>query len=293
MITLQNNQLRIGIDPVGAELRSAFHQQQQMEYLWQANPEFWGRTSPILFPIVGRLTDHTYYLNGQAYSLPQHGFARDLLFRCLSHSAHQVTFQLSDDENTQQQYPFQFVLTVTYTLLDDQLTVAWQVDNPNEQPLLFSIGAHPAFSTQLQANDQFEDYDISFDRHDQFYVWQLNDRGQLVPDAVAFEQPLQQFALAYPYFAIDALVFAGQHIHEITLKNRQHQHGVTVNFAGFPDVALWTADGKNKRSPFLCIEPWYGHADTVGGPYELSEKRGILSLAAGATFNTQYSIRFF
>jgi galactose mutarotase-like enzyme len=99
--------------------------------------------------------------------------------------------------------------------------------------------------------------------------------------------------LAYQYFEIDALVFAHQQLNSICLKNRHHGHGVKVDFTGFPEVALWTADGKNKRSPFLCIEPWFGHADLENGAPELVNKRGIIHLAADDSFKAQYSIEFF
>ncbi|MCP5176630.1 MAG: hypothetical protein H6997_03630 [Moraxellaceae bacterium] len=189
--------------------------------------------------------------------------------------------------------PFDFKLDVIYTLDNNSIIVEWRVFNLNQEEMPFSIGAHPAFSTQLHANDQFEDYDIIFDKHQQYYLWQLNQAMQLVDNNVPFQQPLQQFALSYHYFEIDALVFPHQQLNTITLKNRHHGHGVHVDFTGFPEVALWTADGKHKRSPFICIEPWFGHADLENGAPDLMHKRGIIHLAAGQIFSTQYRMDFF
>lgn len=290
---LKNDLFAITINTLGAELKSVKHQQLGIEYMWRADPQFWGRTSPILFPIVGRLTNNTTLINGQAYQLPQHGFARDMTFSCVQQSENYLLFSLRANQDSKKNYPFDFELLISYQLNDNKLTVAWQVNNINSVMMPFSIGAHPAFSTQLHSNDQFEDYDIMFDAHKQYYLWQLNQAMQLVAKDIAFEQPLQQFALMYPYFDIDALVFPHQQIKSIELKNRHHDHGVKVDFTGFPEVALWTADGKNKRSPFLCIEPWFGHADLEDGAPELLNKRGIIHLAAGDSFKTQYSIEFF
>ena len=293
MFLLKNNSFSATIHTVGAELQSVKHLASNREYMWRADPQFWERTSPILFPIVGRLTNNTTLINGQAYELPQHGFVRDEAFTCVEQRDDYALFLLNSNEQSKQSYPFDFELLISYQLQENTLTVIWQVHNTNSCTLPFSIGAHPAFSTQLQANDQFEDYDIIFDKHQQYYVWQLNNAMQLVDKNIAFKQALQQFPLTYQYFKIDALVFPHQQLNTICLKNRHHGHGVKVDFTGFPEVALWTADGKNKRSPFLCIEPWFGHADLENGAPELVNKRGVICLAAGDTFKAQYSMTFF
>lgn len=288
---LKNHLLSASINARGAELKSV--KKDAMEYMWRADPTFWERTSPILFPIVGRLTNNTTQINGQSYQLPQHGFARDEDFSCMVQEDDYVLFSLLADAHSKKNYPFDFKLDISYKLENDTLTVTWQVHNLNQVMMPFSIGAHPAFSTQLRANDQFEDYDIIFDTHKQYYLWQLNTAMQLVNKSVPFEQPLESFALSYRYFDIDALVFPHQQLNSIMLKNRHHGHGVSVDFTGFPEVALWTADGKHKRSPFLCIEPWFGHADLEDGAPDLINKRGIICLAAGEVFKAQYSMSFF
>lgn len=214
-------------------------------------------------------------------------------FSCLEHSATSALFLVSSNEQTRLRYPFEFELTMRYTLQEHELLVQWQVYNPNAETMPFSIGAHPAFSTQLQPQDQFEDYEVTFDQTKQYYLWQLNDAMQLVDKPILFQEPLQTFALSYHYFEIDALVFPHRQINTISLNNKHHGHGVSVDFTGFPEVALWTADGKNKRSPFLCIEPWFGYADLENGAPELSNKAGIQHLAAGEQFNAQYGITFF
>lgn len=292
-IQLSNNYLTAEIETLGAELKSVKDQPSQREYMWRADPQFWGRTSPVLFPIVGRLTHNTTLIDGQSYQLPQHGFARDLEFACVEQREDYLLFKLCANEQTRKNYPFDFELYISYTLQEKTVTVGWQVINPNQEIMPFSIGAHPAFSTELASGDQFEDYDIIFDQHQQYHLWQLNDAMQLVDKAIPFQQPLQQFALSYHYFEIDALVFPHQQLNSITLKNRKHGHGVSVDFTGFPEVALWTAEGKNKRSPFLCIEPWFGHADIEGGAPELINKKGILHLAAKEKFEAKYSMSFF
>ncbi|MBH1971579.1 aldose 1-epimerase family protein [Moraxellaceae bacterium AER2_44_116] len=290
---LTNQHLTVHISSLGAELISVKSLNHPIEYMWQADPEFWGRTSPVLFPIVGRLTDNSTLIHHQRYEIPQHGFVRDMEFSCIEQSESHLLFLVSANDETRLRYPFEFELTIRYTLQHNELLVQWQVNNPNTEIMPFSIGAHPAFSTQLHTGDQFEDYDICFDQSKQYYLWQLNNAMQLVDQAIPFQEPLQQFPLNYRYFEIDALVFPHQQINTVSLKNRHHGHGVTVDFTGFPEVALWTADGKHKRSPFLCIEPWFGYADLEQGSPELKHKAGIQQLAAGERFNTAYRMAFF
>ena len=293
MFVLKNELFYAAINAVGAELKSVQHIASNREYMWCAEPQFWERTSPVLFPIVGRLTNNATLIDGTTYQLPQHGFARDETFTCIEQRDDYALFLLNSNEQSKQNYPFDFELLIGYELQDNTLTVTWQVHNKNTCTMPFSIGAHPAFSTQLHANDQFEDYNVIFDSHKQYYLWQLNEAMQLVDKNIPFQQALQQFPLTYQYFEIDALVFAHQQLNTICLKNRHHGHGVKVDFTGFPEVALWTADGKNKRSPFLCIEPWFGHADLENGAPELVNKRGVINLAAGDVFKAQYSMTFF
>ena len=108
MKTLQNEYLSIQIAERGAELCSIMCNGK--EYLWQADPKFWGRHSPVLFPIVGKVWDDVYTVEGKNYPLSQHGFARDMDFELVSQSATEVTYRLMSTEETLKKYPFPFLL---------------------------------------------------------------------------------------------------------------------------------------------------------------------------------------
>ncbi|MTL66686.1 aldose 1-epimerase family protein, partial [Turicibacter sanguinis] len=43
---------------------------------------------------------------------------------------------------------------------------------------------------------------------------------------------------------------------------------------------------------FVCIEPWYGVADTVGEPQELMSKKGIQVIEPHSMFEASYSMTF-
>ena len=74
-VTLSNNTISATIKSLGAELLSL--EKDNQNYIWDIDEQYWNKTSPILFPIVGRLKNDTYTLNEKEFTLPRHGFARD------------------------------------------------------------------------------------------------------------------------------------------------------------------------------------------------------------------------
>ena len=290
---LENNRLRVEIDSLGAELKSVRSLDGGREYLWQGDPVYWGRTSPVLFPIVGRLTGNTCLVDGQPCQIPLHGFAQDREFILIGETQETRIFRLDGDAQSCAGYPFDFELLIGYTLQDDHLQVSWTVRNNSVRTMPFAIGAHPGFSTRLEPEDSFEDYDIRLDRHQQYHLWPVTPDGRLVTRPVPFLEPLQTFALDSQYFAVDALVFADHQVTGVTLKHNWHGHGVTLDCTGFPQLALWTANNQGQDPAFLCIEPWFGFGDTEAGPFELAEKPGMQLLEPGGLFEAHYGMRFF
>ena len=78
--TIKSGDLAALITSRGAELQSLKDCRTGREYMWRADPVFWKRTSPVLFPVVGKYRNEESRYNGRVYSLPQHGFARDMKF---------------------------------------------------------------------------------------------------------------------------------------------------------------------------------------------------------------------
>ena len=131
-----------------------------MERMWDANPAFWGRTAPILFPIVGALKDNSYQYEGETYSMSQHGFARDMEFTLTEQTEESLQFVLSDNSETYENYPFHFQLTVSYEIFESYINIGWKVLNTDEKKMYFQIGGHPAFACQCQAGMIHDDYSI-------------------------------------------------------------------------------------------------------------------------------------
>ena len=271
----------------GAELTSLITTQNGLEYLWPADPAVWARHAPVLFPLVGRLPGDVYHHEGRDYKLPQHGFARDQQFAVVRHAPTELVFQLQHDDSTRTVFPFAFELTITYTLRDTLLTVRWDVRNPApDQPLLFSIGAHPAIRCPLLPEEVFEDYFFEFD-HPVTLERHLLQGGLLTGQTAPVLTDANVLPLSYELFADDALVFKHYDFTRLTLRSRKSTRFVQFQFNGFPYLGLWT---KGPGAGFVCVEPWHGVASPTGAPGELRDKEGILTLEPGQVFSAAYTI---
>lgn len=142
---ISNDKVTIQVDSMGAELKSLKRVADAKEYLWQGDPAYWGRTSPVLFPIVGALKNGCYRIKGKEYPMSQHGFARDMEFQLKSQVASEIWFSLRSDEKTLAVYPYPFLLEIGYELAGSTVIVKWRVSNPQGEPICFSIGGHPGF----------------------------------------------------------------------------------------------------------------------------------------------------
>lgn len=270
------------IDSKGAELIS-FKNEAGKEFIWEGNPAFWGKHSPVLFPIVGSLRNNRYQYNHTEYTLPRHGFARDMDFGIVRQTESEVVFSLAATAQTLTVYPFDFELQISYSLNQGILTVGYAVSNNSQQEMPFSIGAHPAFA--LPGN--FESYQVEMER-DELLQYHLLDNGLLTELTAVLPLSQRKFRLHYRLFEHDALVFKSIQSQALTILDEETPV-LSVTFKGFPNLGIWTI----KNAPFLCIEPWYGYSDTITAGGNLLEKEGIILLPAAGTFNAAFSIEIF
>ena len=184
MFTIEDDRLRVGIHPKGAELHHIFHKEHRLDYLWGGDPAFWGKHSPLLFPIVGTLKDNTYFYQDRAYHLPRHGFARDREFVLEELSADSIRLLLRWDAGTLAIFPFSFELRVSYRVTYEGLKTTYRVDNPAEMPLYFSIGGHPAFNLPLTPETVYSDYYLEFDQREKAPRWPISKDGLIESNPV-------------------------------------------------------------------------------------------------------------
>lgn len=288
MITLENELLKAGFVQKGAELQSLKSKTSDIEYIWDANPKDWAKHSPVLFPIVGALKDNRYAYQGEQYELSRHGFARDMEFELESKSADEVVFTLRSSEGTRKVYPFEFNLSLIYTLKSHGLSCTYKVYNPSDADLLFSVGGHPAFATPVDESLQYEDYYLRFNQDEALVINKISDN--LISEEVK-TIPLKDkvLPLKHELFYEDALVIKALNSNKISLQNKVNSHGLHFTFDGFPFFGIWAAKDAN----FVCLEPWCGIADSVNHSGQLSDKEGIVILSAEESWQRTWQVDIF
>lgn len=273
---LENDVLKIAIDTHGAELSSIFSKKENKEMLWQGDPAFWGRKSPVLFPVVGKYRNCKTSYNGKEYSLGQHGFARDSEFTLIEKSENQLSFELLSNEETLTKYPFEFRLVCSFELKGREIVVGWNVENTDSKKISFSIGAHPAFyckkgETVLSMNGENIKYNL------------LNSDGLYTPEKYNTES---DFVLHDNVFDNDALVIENSGVTEVSLIDNRKKY-LTVKFNA-KIFGIWSPAKKN--APFVCIEPWFGRCDAEDFCGDITEREWSNSLEIGENWHKEYEI---
>lgn len=287
---LENSMLCVEITEAGAEVTRIYDKKNATDVLWEADPLYWKRHSPVLFPNVGKTYRNTVRINGIQYPTSQHGFARDSQFRCILQKPEQASFLFASSEETKEIYPFDFELVITYTLEEKKLHVNWEVRNTGEETMYFTIGGHPAFRF-AEKDEVKSDYMLKFPGKDELEYILINmDEAAVDPEKVYPLMLENGFCpVTEEMFENDALIFDGAQFDEVWLCRKDGTPYVGMKCEGFPNFGIWSV----KNAPFVCLEPWMGRCDDVGFDQELSEKPDINKVEAGESFEKSYTIEVF
>lgn len=277
-ITIYNHQIKATINTFGAELIQL--EKKNQNYIWTVEETYWNKTSPILFPIVGRLKNDAYTIEGKTYELPRHGFARNFEFKTEYLTDNSVVFLLTENAETLKCYPFPFELRLKYEVTENGLKMDYSVINKSNKIMPFSIGAHPAFAI----NEPLSNFTLAFNEVEEFVSYELeneqfNNSFQIIPSENG------KINLDYALFEKDALVFKHLKSDTLTLL-RKNQPYISVEFKGFSYLGIWT----KPNAPFLCIEPWCGLADNINHNGNIYEKEGIQLLDNNIEFEREINI---
>jgi len=274
-ITIHSSALRVEIAPLGAELQS-IRDGAGRDYLHDG-ASFWSGRAPLLFPIVGALKEDTHKVDGRAYTLQKHGFARRSLFEVAEASPDRVLFRLTDSDATRDSYPYKFRLNAAFSIAGAKLTMAATVTNSDTQPIPVAFGFHPGFAWPLPGAGARLDQVIDFALDEPGPLTRIGADGLIARE---LESPVKgrRLALADDLFEGDALIF-------LNLNSRALRYGpahgsspaLKIEFEGMPHLGIWTKPG----APFLCIEPWSGYASPNWFSGLLTEKPGSVNLMPG------------
>ncbi|MGL4656439.1 MAG: aldose 1-epimerase family protein [Sarcina sp.] len=290
LYNLENEFLSITAHEHGGELHSIKSKLDNTEFLWNGNPEYWKYHAPILFPTIGKVKDGQYRVDGKTYELPQHGLARTSKFEFINQTENSVSFELKYSDETLKVYPYKFSLIITYTLEGKSVKTAYTVKNLDNKKINFSIGAHPAYMCPILENETLNDYYFEFEKNETTSLMLLNTAtGLFTHDTREILENDNKIALSKELFKDDALVFDCSKLNstKISVKTDKHKKSIDFDFSGFTYLGLWApAQG----APFLCIEPWFGHADFEDFNGSFNEKEGILELDINQEFNCAYTV---
>ena len=277
--SIKNSELNAIIHHKGAELIS-LKSDDNREYIWEGNPEFWGKHSPVLFPIVGTLKNNHYLYNDKEYHLLRHGFARDVNFELIKQTENQAVFSLKANDETKKVYPFDFELQLTYTLDENKIVLTYTVTNNDDVAIPFSLGAHPAFALPKS----FENYALQFEKSEHLVSYQL-DNDLLSNKTFEIQTSSGKLPLSYSLFEKDALIFKKLNSKKISILENTIPI-LTLECEDFPHLGIWT----KKNAPFLCLEPWLGYSDAVTCSGNILEKEAIQIVEVNEVFECQFTI---
>ncbi len=279
--SLENEHITIEVDAHGAELVSIKDRESGREYMWCGDAAYWGRVSPVLFPVVGNYKDHKTTYRDVTYESGQHGFARDMDFHLASKMDDELWFVLKDNAETMKKYPFHFSLLIGYRITGRNIRVMWNVMNDDSRNMFFSIGGHPAFACPVDGCS------LEFDVAGPLVSGVIDDNGLLSERTKEFSLSNGKMALSHALFDEDALIFENQ-AHAVTLYGDDGVGILSVSFDS-PLLGIWSPAGKN--APFVCIEPWYGRTDRSDFDGDLTTREWGNELKRSEVFNAHYDIR--
>ena len=296
IISISNGSLTASIDTMGAQLMSLL--KGESEYLWQGDANWWPRRAPILFPIVGVLKDGKAESAEGTVSLARHGLARLNQFEVVEKSDSSVTLQLKSTEETRESYPYDFELKLIFSVAGDTLTQTYEVTNPANVVLPFTLGAHPAFNIPIPGVEaaSLDQYYLLFTHSWTSYGPSITDDG-LCDYTTPQKLIVDSDTLPLSWELIDCektITLEDVPDRRITLaanaEASSEAHGIQMDFEGFDYLGIWSAA---PGCPFVALEPWCGIADTVDCDGIFEHKPGIISLEPGQSIAKTLNIRVF
>ena len=288
--TIKNNMIEVVISDHGAEVQSVKGAHTGEEYMWQADPEIWGRHAPVLFPIVGRLKNDEYKYQGKTYHMGQHGFARDCDFEVENHTQESITFLLKDNEKTLEMYPFKFEFRVNYNLMNNLLEENFSVVNKSDETMIFGVGGHPGFNLPVNNGEEKEDY--YFDMHPSIARVKIPLKGAYLDWNNRSLASTDSFiGLSDELFKDDALIYELHgHDNKVSLRTDKSKFHINVWTRNAPYVGIWSQYPNTAN--YVCIEPWWGIADREDADGELEHKYGMNHLEPGKEYQAGFSITY-
>ena len=287
MIKITNKNLSVEINEKGGCLNSI--KKDGYEYLWQGSEDSWTGKDVAIFPFIARLKGGEYLVNGETYSMKNHGLCRYAILDVEKKEEDEVTVSLEANEATLAQYPYKFKFSANYSLKEGNLKVTYIVNNIDNKDIYFGLGGHPAFNIPFERvgdEDNIDGNTIVFEEKISPNNYYLTPDGSFITHKDKFED-LKEIHLSKKIFQkYKTLMLCDAKINKVQLLKKDGKN-VTMYLNNPDTVAIWT---KEKFGGYICIEPWCGIPDLDNPEKEMSKKLGINKLKVGETFKFSYTI---
>lgn len=286
--TLENNRFKVVLDSMGAEIKSVWDKQLELEHMWSGDPAYWGKTAPFLFPFIGKLEKERFIYEGKVFPADKHGFGQRVEYEVTEQTADRICFRIRDTDATREKYPFSFALEIVYILQADGIREDWSVKNTGDKPMYFSVGGHAAFACPPlrqgvkggRVGQKIRLYGVG--EKTELRSLRLNDRGVITEEFWLVKLDKGCFEITEGLFDGDALIFDRAGITAAALCDAQDREYVRVE-CDAPVWGIWSHP--DSGAGYVCLEPWYGICDYAGYEGELSERPHTQELSPGETWN--------
>lgn len=290
MVTIENEYLKVVIDPNGAHLKSIVFEGR--EYLWQGDPAVWPNRAPILFPVVARMRDKQYTVDGKVYTIEPHGFVKSSLLDITAQTPTSVTFTLCDSPETLAIYPFAFRFSVSFTLDGTKIIKRHVVENPAATPLYYEAGGHDGFNLPFNDGEMMDDCHIRLVGEDTITPYEQDETVTLLPKSRELTFPHGLISLKPAAYNLDCFVLDAPKSHRAELLDGKGNVKLALEFPMMDYVTLWSKP-VDFDCNFVCIEPWSSLPDAHFVSHELKDKAGVRRLEGGQSETTGYDILFY
>jgi len=249
-------------------------------YFWRPSDKAKLGTA-VCFPMMGMLPDGKYTYDGREYSLGMHGFAQDREFAITAKSDSSITYELTDDKKTLEQFPWRFRFGLTFSVDGASLLVEYRIENRSDEEMYFTAGGHPRFACPIGKNGRFEDYFIEFERAESVKNI-VKSYGPIAEIEKCFSENGKRLRLDHRMFTKGSFCFRPINSRRVQLKNASASRGLIVDIGDANHLQFWTEpDGR-----FICIEPIYGstsHLPMIPEDADWKNRPGTLHIEGGAT----------
>ncbi len=291
-IYLENGFVKVEIETFGAEIKSLVKKSTGQEYMWCANPAYWGKTAPFLFPFIGKLVEEKYTYEGKVYPAQKHGFGQRVAYEIVEQEADRIVLRTTDTKETYADYPFRFILDIEYILQEDAVRENWYVKNTGDNTLYFSVGGHAAFACPLNGEGRTGQQIKLFGAEHKNVIFSLriNEKGLVTDELLMLDMEEGLVKIDEHTFDSDALVFDGEGVTAVGLCDEAGKEYVRVE-CDAPVWGVWSMP--DNGASYVCLEPWYGICDYEGFEGELSERPYTNMTEPGETWKGGNTIKVF